>query len=180
MGILYQSRREHDLSVRHMAEAAKLLGQEALLYQVDKKKFDLHNDIDVEYKEPIRINFILEENPKPILKKMGWFSEDEELPYIGYFVVRAEDLTDINLNTDAKIRITTRQVDDTFLDDLDEIHNEFLISAIRGNKLVPTYFTCKLVPYRPKTSKREVKDPVTSNNTSTGYSFIQRKSKDKV
>lgn len=180
MGLLYQSRKEHKLTVDYFAEAAKLLGQEALLFQVDKKKFDLHNDRDIVYKEPIRVNFLLDENPKPVLKKMGWFTEEEDLPYVGYFVVRAEDMTDIDLGTDTKIRLTTRQEDKTYLDDEDEIHNEFLISAIRGNKLVPTYFTCKLVPYRPKAPRRDVVDPVTTNNTSTGYSFVQRKNKDKV
>ena len=180
MGLLYQSKKEHDLTVNYMAESFKLLGQEALLYQVKKKKYDLHNDRDVEYEEPIRINFLLEDNPKPVLKRMGWFTEEEELPYVGYFVVRAEDLSDVKMNTDSKIRLITRQVDDTYFTDTDAIYNEFLISSIRGNKLVPTYFTCKLVPYRPPTNKRTVIDPETKNDTSTGYSYIQRKSKGKV
>jgi hypothetical protein len=53
--------------------------------------------------------------------------------------------------------------------------NRFIISSVRGSKLNPLFWICKLVPYRPKSEMTTVVDPEAPNNTEMGYSYIQRK-----
>lgn len=168
MGLLYMADVEHDLHIKYLAEAAKLLGQEALLYQVDKKSCDLHHDKDVVYKEPVKFNFLLEQNPTPILKKLNWFSEDSELPYIGYLTKLDNDYQEVRIDTDAILEIVTTQVSEPNA-------NKFIITSVRGSKLNPLFWICKLVPYREKTEMTLVKDPEAPHDTSLGYSYIQRK-----
>ena len=168
MGLLYMGDSGHDLHVRYIAEASKLLGQEALLYQVDKKEFDLQNDPDVKYKPPIKINFLLDQNPTPILKKLHWFTEDEELPYLGYLTRLANDYSEVSVEPECIVEVMERQVDQY-------IPRKFTITSVRGSKLNPLYWICKLVPYRENGVDREVVDYEAPQNTDMGYSYVQRK-----
>lgn len=169
MGLLYMSDTEHELHVTYIAEAAKLLGQEALLYQIDSKQCDLHHDKDVVYKDPVKINFLLEHNPTPILKKYNWYSEDDELPYIGYLTKLDDSYQDVSIEKDCIVETHTAQIDT-------KTDNKFIITSVRGSKIHPLFWICKLVPYRDKTDKRPVKDPEAPANTDMGYSYIQRRS----
>lgn len=168
MGLLYMANVEHEQHVKYLAEAAKLLGQEALLYQVDKKDCDLYHDKDVVYKKPIKINFLLEHNPTPILKKLNWFSEDDELPYIGYLTKLDNDYKEVSIDKECLIETSTAQI-------YEKTSNKFIITSVRGSKLHPLFWICKLVPYREKTDKQPVKDPEAPQNTDFGYGYIQRK-----
>ena len=168
MGLLYMDDVEHELHIEYLAEAAKLLGQEALLYQVDTKECDLHHDKDVTYKDPVKFNFLLEHNPTPILKKLNWFSEDDELPYIGYLTNLDDNYQKVVIDKECLLEIRTTQVDEVST-------NKFVITSVRGSKLNPLFWICKLVPYREKTEMRPVKDPEAPQDTSLGYSYIQRK-----
>lgn len=167
MGLLYMANNEHELHIKYLAEAAKLLGQSALLYQVDKKDCDLHHDKDVVYKEPILINFLLENNPTPILKKLNWFSEDSELPYIGYLTKLDDNYKEVRIETECLIEIKEAQLDQV-------TSNRFKITSVRGSKLHPLFWICKLVPHRDKVNMKPVKDPEAPQNTSFGYGYIQR------
>lgn len=167
MGLLYMASAEHEQHIKYLAEASKLLGQEALLYQVNKKDCDLYHDKDVVYKEPIRINFLLEHNPTPILKKLNWFSEDDELPYIGYLTKLDNEYQEVSIEKECLIEISTTQINEA-------TNNKFIITSVRGSKLHPLFWICKLVPYREKTAKDPVKDPEAPQNTDFGYGYIQR------
>ena len=168
MGLLYMAGVEHEQHIKYIAEASKLLGQEALLYQVEKKTSDLHNDKDVVYKDPIKINFLLEQNPTPILKKLNWFTEDDDLPYLAYLTKLDDTYQEVSIDKECLIEVVTTQVNEAN-------PRKFIITSVRGSKLNPLYWICKLVPYREKIDKDPVVDPEAPTNTDMGYGYIQRK-----
>lgn len=169
MGLLDMSRGENSMWMRFIAEAAKLRGQPCILYQIDHAHHDLHNDKDIIYKEPVLFNILFEDNPKTILKKMNWFSEDEELPYVAYLVGLDESYADVEIAKDCRIDTRSIQVKQSE-------ETQFLISSVKGSSVNPVFWICKLVPYRPKSIRTEVVDPESPNSTEMGYHFIQRKS----
>ena len=169
MGLLYMSPHENEFMTSRITEASRLLGQEAYLYQVAKKSIDLQNDPTYDYLDPIRINFILDENPKPVLKRNGWYVEDEELPYLGYFTLQDDDYSDVSITIGAKIEIIATGITNN------NLISEFLISNVKANALIPTYWTCKLVPYRPKLKIAEVNDKETpKDNSDLGFNYVRR------
>lgn len=167
MGLLDMSRSELKLQTKFITEAAKLRGQKCLLYQIDSIESDLHNDKDIIYKNPVLINILFDENPKTILKKMNWFSEDDELPYVAYLTNMDKNYSDIVVSKHCLVETKSIQVEQSE-------RTRFLISEVRGNSIDPVYWICKLVPYRPKSVRTEVQDHEAPNNTEMGYSFIQR------
>lgn len=167
MGLLDMSRSENALHMKFIAEAAKLRGQSCRLYQIDKKSSDLHNDKDIIYKEPVLINILFEEHPKTILKKMNWFSEDEELPYVAYLTNLDKNYQEVEIEKDCLIETKSIQVEY-------QERTRFLISSVRGSQVNPVFWICKLVPYRPKANMPDVIDPEAPSNTDMGYGFIRR------
>ena len=167
MGLLDMSRSEAMLHVKFITEAAKLRGQACLLYQVDKSTSDLHNDKDIIYKDPVLVNVLFDDSPKTILKKMNWFNEDEDLPYVVYLTHMDKNYSDIRVTKDCLIEMKSIQVEQAEC-------TRFIISDVKGNSINPVYWTCKLVPYRPKSEMKEVQDYEAPNNTDMGYSFIRR------
>lgn len=168
MGLLDMSRSEADLWMRLITEAAKLRGQPCLLYQIDKTHIDLQNDHIVKYKDPVLINILFEDQPKTVLKKMGWYHEEEELPYVAYLTNMDRDYADVIVEEDCRVSTQGIQVKE-FGD------SEFIITSVKGSSINPVFWICKLVPYRPKSKGPEVSDPEAPNNTDMGYSYIQRK-----
>lgn len=168
MGLLDMSRPELKMHMKFITEAAKLRGQPCKLYQIAESTSDLHNDKDIEYMPPVDINILFEEHPKTILKKLNWFSEDEDLPYVAYLTNMDKDYADVRVTKDCLIETHSIQVEQSE-------RTRFLISSVRGGNIDPAFWICKLVPYRPKSEKTEVKDHEAPNNTDMGYSFIQRR-----
>ena len=166
MGLLYMNSDEHQLWEEYIAEAARMLGQECKLYMIDKEVKDLNHDPYIEYKSPIDINIMFESNPKPILKRMGWFTEDDELPYIAYITSLSDQYEDVVIKKNAKIEIPHVQGD-----------SEFLITNVRGSKIDPLFWICKLVPYRYNLDNPSVnKNPEELSDTmDTGYSYLKRR-----
>lgn len=167
MGLLDMSRSEIGLHMRFIAEAAKLRGQPCRLYQISKSTSDLHNDKDIVYKEPVLINILFEEHPKTILKKLNWFSEDEDLPYVAYLVNLDKHYAEVQVTKDCLIETRSIQVEQSE-------GTRFLISSVRGSNVNPVFWICKLVPYRPKSVMDTVIDHEAPSNTDMGYSFIKR------
>lgn len=167
MGLLDMSRSEAELHMRFITEAAKLRGQPCLLYQIDNSVSDLHNDKDIVYKDSVLVNILFDEHPKTILKKLNWFTEDDELPYVAYLTNMDKNYSDVRVTKDCLIEIKSTQVEQSE-------RTRFIISEVRGNSINPVYWICKLVPYRPKSIMTEVNDPDAPNNTSMGYSYVKR------
>ena len=168
MGLLDMSRSELKLHMKFITEAAKLRGQPCKLYQIAEATRDLHNDKDIKYMDPVEINILFEDNPKTILKKLNWFNEDEDLPYVAYLTNMDKNYADVLVTKDCKLEVSSIQVEQSE-------STQFLISSVKGSNINPAFWICKLVPYRPKSSMNEVKDPEAPNNTDMGYSFIQRR-----
>ena len=167
MGLLDMSRSEAELHMRFITEAAKLRGQPCLLYQIDNSVSDLHNDKDIVYKDSVLVNILFDEHPKTILKKLNWFTEDDELPYVAYLTNMDKNYSDVRVTKDCLIEIKSTQVEQSE-------RTRFIISEVRGNSINPVYWICKLVPYRPKSIMTEVIDPDAPSNTSMGYSYVKR------
>lgn len=167
MGLLDMSRSEAELHMRFITEAAKLRGQPCLLYQIDNSVSDLHNDKDIVYKDSVLVNILFDEHPKTILKKLNWFTEDDELPYVAYLTNMDKNYSDVRVTKDCLIEIRSTQVEQSE-------RTRFIISEVRGNSINPVYWICKLVPYRPKSIMTEVIDPDAPSNTSMGYSYVKR------
>ena len=137
MGKLFMDATEHEFWEEEIAEAARLLGQECKLYQVDIIDEDINRDTKVSYKEPVSINILFEDNPKPKLKKLGWLTETDDLPYLAYITSLDDNYERVKVDKYAKI---------TVLNNLGEV--DLQISEVSGSEIDPLFWICKLVPYR--------------------------------
>lgn len=167
MGLLYMTDYEHQMHEQLIAESARLLGQKCKLYLIDKIVKDLNHDPYIEYNNcPIDINILFESNPKPILKKMGWYTEDEDLPYVAYITRWSDRYEEFTISEYMRIEINNSQG-----------RSEFLITDIKGSKIDPLFWTCKLVPYRYNTDISSVnKNPEDLSDTvNTGYDYLKRR-----
>jgi hypothetical protein len=142
MAILGMIQTEYDYYVDSLREAMALIGQEAILYQVDVEEKDLYRDPSVTYKEAVNIALIFEENPRPILKQLNWLTEDEELPYVAHIVALASNKEPIVVRENMKIRIPSKYGLET-----DRV---FVVTRVNGNHIDPVEWVCKLVPYRER------------------------------
>ena len=110
MGLSDMSRSEAELHMKFITEAAKLRGQPCLLYQIDNSVSDLHNDKDIVYKDPVLVNILFDEHPKTILKKLNWFTEDDELPYVAYLTNMDKNYSDARVTKDCLVETRSTQV----------------------------------------------------------------------
>lgn len=167
MAILGMSQKEYDYYVDQLREAMALIGQEAYLYQVDTEEKDLYRDPDVTYEKPVTIGLIFEENPRPILKKLNWLTEDEELPYVAHIVALATNKEPVIVRENMKIRIKSK-----YGLQADRVFN---VSKVNGNHINPVTWICKLTPYREKvdfiqeTSEHDDMREEGKQDTSYGY-----------
>lgn len=158
MGSLTMTPDEYAYYVDNLREAFDLIGQKAYLFEVDEEVKDIYRDPTTTYKERRRISLVFEENPKPILKKFGWLSEDEELPYVANVVAVDSNGDPVEIRENMKILVVS---------ELGLQNNRmFLVSKVTGNNIDPLTWICKLVPYRTKISlsaeemKEEYQEPV--------------------
>lgn len=167
MALLGFSQTEYEYYVDQYRESMKLIGQDAWLYEVAVERKDLYRDPDLLYKKPRKISLVFEENPKPILKRNNWLTEDEELPYIAYVVAVDDEGKPVEVRQYMKIRVVSKYGlrTDRF----------FIVSRVTGNHIDPLMWICKLVPYReqldldPSTEKLEVVEDLDNTETSFGY-----------
>jgi hypothetical protein len=117
--------------------------------------YDFYNDIQsdrLSFGKPIKVKIVFQEVPQMrTLKALGWFVNDENLPYLAYLPVKyiseygqKELLTPI---VDDKIAIIENTVDGN------RSVREYLIKDFKSQGFPNTiYHVCKLVPYRSNTS----------------------------
>lgn len=168
MGLLYMASQEHELNVKFIAEAAKLLGQECWIYQPLTITSDIQQDRAVTYKTKVKANILFESNPQPVLKNYNWISEDDTLPYIAYITNLDDNYEDIVIERDCIVEVPQAQ--------MNEVSNKkFIITFLKGSKINPLFWTCKLVPYREKVEGTPVVDEEAPNNSEMGYTYVQRR-----
>lgn len=160
---------EYDYWVSNLSEACKLIGQDAKLFPVESEVKDIYFDPTVEYKEAVDIGLIFDGNPKPILKKFNWLTEDEDVPYVCYLVAKDRNLKPIEVRENMKIVIPSVYGVVT--------ERTFLVSHVRGTSIDPLAWICKLVPYRPKVDMKpetpEVDSTIREKND-INYGYLRR------
>lgn len=171
MGSLDMNLTEYDLYVEMLTEAVKLRGLDAFLYQTASVGKDLYRDPSIEYIDPVSVCVMFEDNPKPILKKYGWFTEDEDLPYIVYMVSKDTNFNPVVVQEHCKLSlISTLGMQDI---------KDFTITNVRGSFINPLYWTCKLVPIRSKADRMPetpaTKEPYLKPPTDTNISYLKTK-----
>lgn len=142
MGFLTMTEAEYQYYVDNMRESFSLIGQEAILYQVESEFKDLYNDREQVYKDGKEISLVFEGNPKPVLKKYNWVAEGEEA-LVAHVVALANDGTPIEIRENMKILIKSTLGLET--------EKMFKVSKVMGNHIPPITWICMLVPYRYKT-----------------------------
>ena len=170
MGRLTMTKDEYNYYVDNIREAFDLIGQKAVLFEVDQEIKDMYRDADVTYKDGKDISLIFEDNPKPILKKFNWLTEDDELPIVANIVALADDGTPIEVREKMKILLKSELGLQT--------QRLFLVSKVTGNTIDPLVFICKLVPYRFKTDidkSKEGYQPTIGEKNNTGFSYLKTK-----
>lgn len=170
MGRLTMTKDEYNYYVDNIREAFNLIGQKAVLFQVDQEIKDIYHDTDIAYKDGKEVSIIFEDNPKPILKKFNWMTEDEELPIVANVVALADDGTPIEVRERMKILLKSELGLET--------QRMFLVSKVTGNSIDPLVFICKLVPYRFKTDidlDTEGYQSSIGERDNTGFSYLNVK-----
>lgn len=160
---------EFEFYQRSISEAVRLIGQDAYLFPVGFVKEDLYSDKSINYEGVRKIGLLFESNPKPILKKFQWLTEDEELPYVAYIVPLDHTDEEFIAQENMLIQIDSERVLQS--------ERTFLVTNIRGVTLDPLMWMCKLVPHRPKVDMipdtAEV-DSTVVPRTDTGFSYLKR------
>lgn len=167
MGLLSMSEREYKSYIKEITEATKLIGQKAMLYQLSSEVKDIYRDPTLTFIDKVEIGIIFEENPKPILKKYKWLTEDDELPYVCYIVAKDLKYNDLDIREHMVIDIENEY---GYKD-----NKKFTISNIRGNSIDPLMYICKLVPYREKIDLKPSTpeyDNKTKETDNTNYSYL--------
>lgn len=143
MALLGMTPEEYDYMVSNISEALKLIGQDAMLYQIYDVEKDLYNDTEsLELLSHRDIGLIFEDNPRPVLKKFNWLTEEEEIPYLAYICSKDSRQEPLVVQDRMLIRIKTHLGIES-----DKL---FQVTSVRGNSVDPLYWICKLVPYRNK------------------------------
>lgn len=161
---------EHNLWINYLTESAALFGKECDIHIVKSREDDINHDPYLEYYDPVKINILFEENPKPILKKMGWYSNEEDLPYVVYMtcldsqykIIYPEKYSLIDI---PNIMATSKQT------------NKFTITEVKGSKINPLFWICKLVPYKYNLDNTVVNEnpKLDSKVANTKYNYLVRK-----
>lgn len=169
MGLLNMKDYERSNYSNYILEAARLLGQAANIYQVSSNSIDLNQDSDPQYLDPVSIHFLLENNPRPILKKLNWYTEDDELPYVGYLVPKNSSNQLIEIAKDSIVEILPD-------DNNPESPKKFTITDIRSSNIDRLYFICKLVPYRYKSEITINTNLNSTGGIDTDYKYVKKRS----
>lgn len=167
MAILGLTQGEYNYFVEDLRESMALIGQDALLYPVASKVEDLYGDPNVKFEEPRKISLIFDDNPRPVLKKYNWFTEDKDLPFVAHVVALDNSEKPVEIQEHMVIRIPSIHglVTDRW----------FTVTHVIGNAIDPWEWICTLVPYREKvdmeqeTEKYDQVRSVPERQTSFGY-----------
>ena len=168
MGRLTMTKSEYNYMVDNIREAFDLIGQKAVLFEVDSEIKDIYRDADVIYKDGKEISLIFEDNPKPILKKFNWMTESDELPIVANIVALANDGTPIEVRENMKVLLMSELGLKT--------QRMFLVSRVTANSIDPLVFICKLVPYRYKVDvdvETEGYQPTLTEKNDVGFSYLK-------
>lgn len=167
MNILGMSVEEHNMWITYLAESASLLGNECSIYLIKNREDDINNDPYIEYYDPVKINILFDKNPKSILKKLGWYTEDDKLPYIAYLTCLSDNY---KINYPQKYSLI--EVPNTMINSKNS--NKFVISDIKGSKINPLFWICKLVPYRYNLENEyvNISPDLEDNKTFTKYKYL--------
>lgn len=169
MGRLTMTEEEYNYNVDNIREAFDLIGQKAVLFQVDTQVTDIYHDSVATYKDGRDISLIFEDNPKPILKKYNWITEDEELPIVCHIVAMDNDGNPLEIEENMRILLKSQF----------GIRTERLysVSRVTGSSVDPLTFICKLVPYRAKIDMDEEKEGYQSSKNNErneqGFSYLK-------
>lgn len=143
MARLGMSPEEYDYWVSNISEAFDLIGQDAELYQVAEIDKDMYNDVDIlKHFTPRNIGLIFEDNPRPVLKKFNWLTEEEEIPYVAYLCSKDSSQRSLEVQEYMVVRVLSNYGL--------ESERLFQVSSCRGSSIDPLFWICKLVPYRNK------------------------------
>jgi hypothetical protein len=169
MAQLGMSPEEYDYMVSCYSEACKLVGQDAKLFPVDSEVKDIYLDPTVTYKDVRDVGVLFENNPKPILKKLNWLTEDEELPFVCYVVAKDRSLKSFEVTENMVLVVPSVYGLVT--------ERKFVVSHVRGTSIDPLAWICKLVPYRTKldldTSTEEI-DSTLAGKNDVNYGYLKR------
>jgi len=170
MGILAYSDIEWEYLVRTVSEFFTLMGYDALLYQVECVERSLHYDIDsATFWEPVKIGIAFETNPKPLLRKWFWNTEesakDTQVVHMGFM-----DTLEHYIACAPGMEFTV-QVKHGIPD-----VKRFRVNEVHGDALNPLMWVCTVSPVRAQSDFRP-EDPgevqVTRNDPSqTRYSYL--------
>lgn len=172
MALLGMSDLEFEFHQRSITEAVRLIGQDAYLFPVNSSEEDLNSDKDIVYEGARKIGLLFDSNPKPILKKFQWLTEEEDLPYVAYIVPFDHNNIEFEVTEHMLVRIDSKRV----------LNSErvFLVTNVRGVTLDPLMWMCKLVPYRPKVDMRPGTgkyEPTLNPKTDTGFTYLRERVK---
>lgn len=159
---------EHELFVNFYSEAFNLFGNDCYFIPIEGKIRDINHDPHILYGEKIPMRIVFESNPKTILKRLGWYNEDDELPYVAYIAFKDGGYTDIEIHDDCLIEVLSSTSNKK------SNNRTFIITNIRGNKIDPLYWTIKLAPYRPDEVISPSIDKDTDDNVHSGYHYVKR------
>ena len=166
MGLLNRDSSERSYLASLQEESFKMLGELAYFFEAKETYVNIYNDKTHVYdKDLVKINILFESHPKPILKKLGWYSEDFDgiLIYLpryddeGNEIVPREGSIIVVYNT--QLEFTKRKA--------------FIITQIAGEGLNPIFWYANIAPYRRKiTVTPEVNNKDAGQDT--GIKFTNR------
>lgn len=172
MPILALTDTEYDYYVQTLREEYELIGQDGYLYQVDVDTVDLYQDPQTLYKKPTKICMVFDDNPRPIIKKNNWFTEDGSLPFVAHVVNLDSEGNKINIIEHMIIRIPSVHglKTDRF----------FYVTHVLANHIDPWEWVISLVPYRDKVDMVPETDKTYDRlrdveSVDSGYGYLKMK-----
>lgn len=167
MGQLTPSKNEIDLLQRMFEEKVRLIGEKGYYYEVKDHKVDKLSHYDeMQYFDPIEINFIFEEMPNPkTLKNLNWWDDsDETTPPIAYLPWHRDEDKQYLLKPSVGSKIEIR-------DPLSGFSRFYEIQEINANSYYLIYSIVKLTPCREE-KRLESKPAQELGEKGTKYEFI--------
>lgn len=140
MGLFDISGQDKEVVRGMLNEAFALWGTNARLMQVTADNKDFNNDNDYQRLPYQEINLLYEEFPKPTLRKLGWFQEDQEMPAVAYVLPLDKDGNRVRLREGSVIEIPYNEVRDGV--------RTMFVGRCQADSLNFLYWICTLTPNR--------------------------------
>lgn len=166
MGLLGFTPEEYKFYIRSMSEALKLIGNEAYIREVKENRTNFYGDSSYSNKHRIKANIIFDNHPKPILRKMGWNTEEEDHPFVAWLSILSEKEKIIEMEEGLIVEVIGINGPDAT--------QVFRVTRCHGSTIDPTMWLLLMMPYRkeidfvPETPKHETVDP-TKKDTEDKY-----------